>query len=166
MCSTVIPDIEQEFKYTVPRKCISRECETTTLFELIMKRSKFCNWQKVRVQENVNEIPPGSMPRSIDVILRHDLADLVKPGDKVEFNGCLIVVPDVTSLMKPGEVAQSFKGGLERGQLTKEGITGLKQLGCRDLSYKLNFLAKSVQVMNSRFRNVEMQSDRNSQIDP
>jgi DNA replication licensing factor MCM6 len=32
-------------------------------WELMTERSKFIDWQKVRIQENSNEIPPGSVPR-------------------------------------------------------------------------------------------------------
>ena len=39
------------------------------------------DWQKVRLQELSADIPPGSMPRSIDVILRGDIVDKAKPGD-------------------------------------------------------------------------------------
>ena len=43
------------------------------------------------------------MPRSIEVILRDNICDTAKPGDKSEFVGTLAVVPDISSLMKPGE---------------------------------------------------------------
>ena len=46
------------------------------------------------------------MPRSIDIILRDDLVETVKPGDKVNFIGNIIVVPDITALSKPGEKVQ------------------------------------------------------------
>ena len=36
------------------------------------------DWQRVRVQENASEIPAGSMPRTLDVILR---------GEQVERGG-------------------------------------------------------------------------------
>jgi DNA replication licensing factor MCM6 len=35
------------------------------------------------------------MPRSIDVILRGEIVDKPKPGDKVVFTGKLVVVPDI-----------------------------------------------------------------------
>jgi DNA replicative helicase MCM subunit Mcm2 (Cdc46/Mcm family) len=41
-----------------------------------MKRSRFVDWQRLRVQENADEIPPGSMPRSLDVVLRHEVVSL------------------------------------------------------------------------------------------
>ena len=37
--------------------------------------SRFVDWQRVRVQENSSEIPAGSMPRSMDVILRHEVVE-------------------------------------------------------------------------------------------
>ena len=65
------------------------------------------DWQKVRLQELSSDIPAGSMPRSIDVILRGDMVDEAKPGDKSIFTGTLVVVPDIVQLMKPGEKHQS-----------------------------------------------------------
>jgi DNA replication licensing factor MCM6 len=45
------------------------------------------------------------MPRSIDVVLRNEIVDQAKPGDRCVFVGSLIVVPEVISLLKPGEKA-------------------------------------------------------------
>jgi DNA replication licensing factor MCM6 len=61
------------------------------------------DWQKIRLQEYSSDIPAGSMPRSIDVILRGDNVDLPKPGDKASFVGMLVVVPDIFQMLKPGE---------------------------------------------------------------
>ena len=43
------------------------------------------------------------MPRSLDVILRNEIVDQAKPGDRCIFTGTLIVVPDIVSMLKPGE---------------------------------------------------------------
>ena len=43
------------------------------------------------------------MPRSVDVILRGEMVDVPKPGDKAVFTGKLVVVPDIVQLLKPGE---------------------------------------------------------------
>ena len=53
------------------------------------------DWQKLRVQEHSGDIPAGSMPRSIDVILRGEIVDMAKPGDRTIFTGNLVVVPDI-----------------------------------------------------------------------
>jgi len=55
------------------------------------------------VQEDSSDIPTGSMPRSIEVVLRDNICDSVKPGDKCQFIGTLAVVPDISNLRKPGE---------------------------------------------------------------
>jgi DNA replication licensing factor MCM6 len=47
------------------------------------------------------------MPRSIDIILRGEIVDHAKPGDRSIFTGNLVVVPDIVQLLKPGEKAQA-----------------------------------------------------------
>lgn len=49
------------------------------------------------------DIPPGGMPRTIEVVLRNELVDMVTPGEQCIFTGTLIVVPAIVSLLKPGE---------------------------------------------------------------
>ena len=49
------------------------------------------------------------MPRSIDIILRGDIVDTAKPGDRSIFTGTLVVVPDIIQLLKPGQRAESSK---------------------------------------------------------
>ncbi len=67
----------------------------------------------MRVQEDSKDIPSGSMPRSIDVILRNEIVDKAKPGDNCRFTGTLLVVPDIVSLTKPGE-KMVFNAGSDR----------------------------------------------------
>jgi DNA replication licensing factor MCM6 len=147
MCNTIISNIEQQFRYTEPRLCTNSNCNNRTKWELNTEDSIYADWQKLRVQENPSDIPPGSMPRSIDVILRNELVEMCKPGDKCEFAGCLLVVPDIISLLKPGEKVQHQ---LKREAVRKEeqkpldGVTGLKNLGIRDLTYKMIFIGQSV----------------------
>lgn len=49
------------------------------------------------------QVPAGSLPRTMDVILRNDIVEAVRAGDKVEFTGSLIVVPDISVATAPGE---------------------------------------------------------------
>lgn len=95
------------------------------------------------------------MPRSIDIILRGDIVDAAKPGDRSIFTGTLIVVPDIVQTMKPGErqQASSMNGGRMQRNDAKpmDGVAGLKETGVKDLSYKLVFLANHVLTADSRF---------------
>ena len=65
-----------------------------------------------------------------------------QPGDHGEFTGTLVVVPDVAAMMGPGAIRDSRRNG--PGNDGKEGVTGLKELGVRDLNYRLVFLAYHV----------------------
>lgn len=118
-------------------------CHNRSGWQLNIEKSKFADWQKVRIQENSNEIPTGSMPRSLDVILRAEVVERAKAGDKCTFTGTFIVVPDVAQLGLPGvnREMQRESGGKGDGGIGSQGVTGLKALGVRDLQYKTAFLA-------------------------
>jgi DNA replication licensing factor MCM6 len=88
------------------------------------------------------------MPRSIDIILRGDIVDMAKPGDRSIFTGMLVVVPDVFQQLKPGEKTQSSKMDLSKMQRNDarpmDGVSGLAETGVKDLSYKMVFIACNV----------------------
>jgi DNA replication licensing factor MCM6 len=153
-CGTESDLVEQQFRYTEPIICKNRACQNRTKWELAVDRSVFVDFQKVRVQENSSEIPSGSMPRSMDIIVRNDVVERVKPGDKAFFTGCLIVVPDVAALgvHAPGERASmtTRQPGRGRSQYASDGVTGLKMLGVRELNYRLMFLACYGQPADAR----------------
>ncbi|KAJ3616209.1 hypothetical protein Zmor_011995 [Zophobas morio] len=139
VCNANIPSVTQQFRYTRPVICPNPICSNRTDFQLSVEKSRFVDWQRVRIQELSSEIPSGSMPRSTEVIFRHEGVDQAKAGDKVTLTGTLIVVPDVRQMSR-GQGA-----GLTKDGLGIEGITGLKILGLRDLTYKLCFLACTTQ---------------------
>jgi DNA replication licensing factor MCM6 len=115
------------------------------------------DWQKVRLQELSMDIPAGSIPRSIDVILRGDTVDKAKPGDRTIFSGTFVVVPDVIQLMKPGEKQQASNADNSRMQRndnaarTMDGFNGLQRTGVKDLSFKMVFMAGAVIAQDQRF---------------
>jgi DNA replication licensing factor MCM6 len=113
-CGTLSAEVEQEFKYTQPQNCPRCITGDGGSWELRMDQSRFVDWQKARVQENATEVPAGSMPRSIEVILRNEVVERAKPGDQCVFTGTLIVVPDVSKLRAPGERVQ-LRRGIGRG---------------------------------------------------
>ena len=161
LCSAVIEGVEQVFKYTEPTACPS--CENQSYFTLNVSKSQFIDWQRIRIQENSNEIPTGSMPRTLDVILRGETVERAKPGDKCKFTGCEIVIPDVSQLSLPGVKPQSVKESA-RGSELSSGVTGLKSLGVRDLTYKLAFGACHVASMvNKAGGNEQLEVDLNDQ---
>lgn len=138
-CSAVVDGVEQIFKYTEPTACPS--CRNQSYWTLNVAKSQFIDWQKVRIQENSNEIPTGSMPRTLDVILRGEAVERAKPGDKCKFTGTEIVIPDVSQMGLPGIKPQSMRENAGGSSDLNSGVSGLRALGVRDLTYKLAFFA-------------------------
>ncbi|XP_039292443.1 DNA replication licensing factor Mcm6-like [Nilaparvata lugens] len=117
---------------------------------LDIDKSTFVDFQKVRIQETQAELPRGCIPRSVEIILREEIVESVQAGDRFDFTGTVIVVPDVSALSLPGARAESGAHH-KTGDGNNEGIRGLKALGVRDLKYRMAFLACSVTPTNPRF---------------
>lgn len=92
VCMTEIPQEQEEGRYTEPPLCPT--CGKKTPMKLLLERSRFIDWQKVRIQESPDELPPGQMPRSVDVVLKGDIVDISRPGDLVKVTGLLQTTPD------------------------------------------------------------------------
>ncbi|BBN08841.1 DNA replication licensing factor MCM6 [Marchantia polymorpha subsp. ruderalis] len=152
-CGTVVNVVEQQFKYTQPIICPNATCSNAERWALLRQESKFGDWQRVRMQENSGEIPAGSLPRSLDIILRHEIVEQARAGDKCIFAGTVVVIPDIAAMASPGERAESRKKGesnrSDTGTMT-EGLRGMKVLGSRDLTYRLAFLANSVKPIDKK----------------
>lgn len=142
-CHTTVENVEQVFKYTEPTICPNGPCGNRIGWRLDIQQSTFVDWQKVKLQESSHEIPTGSMPRTMDIILRGEMVDRAKAGERCIFTGTLIVVPDVSQLGLPGVRPEATRdGGNFRGtDAGGSGVSGLKALGVRDLTYRLAFLA-------------------------
>ncbi|CAG8475645.1 4964_t:CDS:10 [Paraglomus occultum] len=153
-CKAIITNIEQQFRYTEPPVCPNPTCANRSSFILIFEKSKFVDWQRVRVQENPDEIPTGSMPRTLDVILRDEIVERTKPGDKSIFTGTLIVVPDIAQLGAPGGTMELRRDNRARANegFVNAGVTGLKALGAREMTYRLCFLACSVESASTKMK--------------
>ncbi len=92
ICDEKIPQTQEEGRYTEPVRCPL--CDKKTPMRLLAQESQFRDWQKVRIQESPDELPPGQMPRSIDIILEGDIVDISRPGDLVKVTGILETTPD------------------------------------------------------------------------
>ncbi|KIJ53815.1 hypothetical protein M422DRAFT_222539 [Sphaerobolus stellatus SS14] len=164
-CGGTVNEVEQQFKYTEPNLCPNPTCGNRSAWTLSIEKSKFTDWQKVRIQENPSEIPTGSMPRSLDVILRDEMVERAKAGDRAVFTGTFIAVPDVSQMGLPGvnaEMMREAKGGAAgRAGVGGNGVTGLKSLGVRDLQYKTAFLACMVHGADGRITNVRGEEESN-----
>lgn len=144
-CGLLASKVPQQFTYTRPTICRNPRCKNASpmQFTLQIPESDFVDWQKLRVQENSTHIPPGSMPRSMDIVLRNEMVERCKAGDKCVFTGTFVVLPDASALARAGEapVAKSRPSDAANGG---GGVQGLKILGVRELTYRTCFVATSV----------------------
>ncbi|KAJ2057494.1 MCM DNA helicase complex subunit mcm6 [Coemansia sp. S146] len=124
-CGTESGSVAQQFRYTEPAVCENGVCQNRTAWTLDVGRSSFADWQRVRVQENAAEIPAGSMPRTLDVIVRGDAVERVKPGDRAQFTGALVALPEAGGVVGGGAFGQR---------------SGSAQ-AAHELAYRLAFLA-------------------------
>ena len=171
-CGTDSVPIDQQFRYTEPSSCSNEQCECKNRFTLNSDHAEtvFGDWQKLRVQEDSNQIPIGCMPRTIEVIVRYNAVEIAKPGDRVILTGYAIAVPEVSKLMTLAnrrEIQRNMTGAqrsmLEENQAQNlEGITGLKALGVRDLNYKLCYYATTILDSTGDIR--KMYQSRNKDV--
>ncbi|XP_055908775.1 DNA replication licensing factor Mcm6 [Eupeodes corollae] len=154
-CQTEIRGVEQQFKFTNPTICRNPVCSNRRRFMLDVEKSLFIDFQKIRIQETQAELPRGCIPRSVEIILRSELVETVQAGDRYDFTGTLIVVPDIAVLNMPGAKAD-FGSRHKPGEGHDDGVRGLKALGVRDLNYRMAFLACSVQATTARFGGTDL----------
>ncbi len=94
------------------------QCRRVGPFELVESESKFINSQNVRVQERPEDLPPGQLPRWIDVTLTEDLVDTARPGDRVTMVG----VSRTRRVFQPGRsIPRTFDLYLETNSLEVVG---------------------------------------------
>jgi replicative DNA helicase Mcm len=70
-----------------PQKCLT--CDNRRSFELMPKESVFIDSQHLTIQERPEDLPPGQLPRSLNVELKDDLVDVARPGDRITLTGSI-----------------------------------------------------------------------------
>ncbi|OQS55199.1 MCM6 [Ecytonucleospora hepatopenaei] len=137
ICKAMICNVEQECRYTEPIFCPNQLCTNRTLFDLQTEQSQFSNWQRICVQESTEEIPKGSLPRNMDVIVRNELCEQIKPGSHLTFTGYAVVVDsDINYKMPNNTLITQLQG---EGDIQKKKSSNLKEM-----NFKLNFICVSV----------------------
>lgn len=78
-----------------PLECTEPSCRRRGAFEFLQEESTFINSQEIRIQERPEDLPPGQLPRSMDVKLLEDLVDIARPGDRVSVTGIARALQEV-----------------------------------------------------------------------
>ena len=72
------------------------DCENIAEIDLV--KSKFVDFQIVRMQELPEDLPPGQLPHYSDIILTHDLVDNARPGDRIILTGIVRIEQDYENI--------------------------------------------------------------------
>ncbi len=71
-----------------PLKCDVPHCQSKGPFEFVQEGSTFIDYQQIRIQERPEDLPPGQLPRTLNVkLVSRDLVDKARPGDHVAITG-------------------------------------------------------------------------------
>lgn len=70
-----------------------RRCGLKNVFQLIHNLCVFTDKQYVRLQELPENIPDGTTPSEVTLILYDDMVDMIRPGDKIEVVGIFRAQP-------------------------------------------------------------------------
>ncbi|XP_031262197.1 probable DNA helicase MCM9 isoform X2 [Pistacia vera] len=87
----VYPELETRNSILLPSSCPSQKsksCEGTT-FQYVENTIICHDYQEIKIQESTQVLGVGVIPRSILVILKDDLVDIVKAGDDIIVTGTL-----------------------------------------------------------------------------
>ena len=81
----------------------------STPLEFLKDQSKFVSYQEVKIQENQDEVPEGTTPRSLRFTVTGELTRTVKPGNHVVISGICIAQPyAAASNARPGLLTSAF----------------------------------------------------------
>ncbi len=80
-----------------PLNCINPSCRERSPPQLVESESDFINSQEIRIQERPEDLPPGQLPRTLDVKLTDELVDVARPGDRVSAIGVVRAYQESTS---------------------------------------------------------------------
>jgi len=92
ICGHISEPIPQEESTTIVTPTICSDCKKSS-WKLLEDRSEFINYQELRIQERPEDLPPGQIPRWIDIVVTDDLVDTARPGDNVVVTGIVKAKP-------------------------------------------------------------------------
>jgi len=137
-CGTTV-DITEGRRMRPPTVCPNPSCPSHSTgvarFRFLIKESVLVDRQRIRVQEEQEEVPPGQLPTYVDVELFDDLVDLARPGDRVDLVGVLEGEPNPNDtqdrILDTYFLADSLEvvdKGFEEVQINDEDVKRIREL--------------------------------------
>lgn len=125
ICDQTLPVEVDRGRVLEPTVCPNDNCKSKNTMTLVHQRCTFADKQIYKVQEIPDETPDGQTPYTVTVITYDDLADVAKPGDRVEITGVYRGVP-VRENAKKSAVKALFRTYIDAMHIKR---TDKKRLG-------------------------------------
>ncbi len=151
-CGEQMSILQEERVLITPVECANPNCRRKGPFDLIVEDSTFIDWQKIRMQEKPEDLPPGQLPRSIDAILTDDIVDIARPGDRITLIGVLRPVPE--SLVGKRSKLVTFNTVLEVNNIEVVGAEAEKLEISEEDEQKINQLSQDPYVTQKVIRSI------------
>lgn len=92
-CGTVARTEQTGSFLKAPFECADPSCRQKGPFEFVQEESTFIDSQDLRLQERPEDLPPGQLPRTLNVkLVGMEIVDLARPGDHVSIVGIVRAV--------------------------------------------------------------------------
>jgi len=85
-------------------RCQTPNCKHTSL-AIIPEKSRFIDFQILRLQELPEDLPPGQLPHYVNVSIKQDLVDYARPGDRIVLTGIVRIEQERISGISKSESA-------------------------------------------------------------
>ncbi|MEM1722733.1 MAG: minichromosome maintenance protein MCM [Candidatus Jordarchaeales archaeon] len=151
-CGELISIFQEDRVLVTPVECTNPNCRRKGPFDLQIEESTFIDWQKVRMQERPEDLPPGQLPRSIDAVMMDDIVDTARPGDRVTIIGILRPVPE--SLTGKRAKLVTFNTILEVNNIEVVGAEAEKLEISEEDEEKIKQLAQDPYVVQKIIRSI------------
>ncbi len=92
-CGEITPVDQTGPFLRAPFACINPSCRNKGPFDFIQEESTFIDSQELRIQERPEDLPPGQLPRSLNIkLIGSEIVDVARPGDHVSIVGTVRAV--------------------------------------------------------------------------
>lgn len=86
-----------------PLVCSDPACQRKGIFDFVQEESIFVDSQQIRIQERPEDLPPGQLPRTLNIkLVGRDIVDVARPGDHAAIVG--VVRAAARTLPKVGKL--------------------------------------------------------------
>ena len=92
-CGEITPVNQTGPFLRAPFVCTNPSCRAKGPFDFIQEESTFIDSQELRIQERPEDLPPGQLPRSLNIkLIGSEIVDVARPGDHVSIAGTVRAV--------------------------------------------------------------------------